>query len=73
VWHANGIQCVKSEYNNVAGRTYPSLSFSRLAVDLVKPVKQVSIKRVFPSGRLIGWKVVTNSVLYLKKKKELGS
>lgn len=58
----------RSEDNNVVGRTYPSLSFSRLAIDLVKPVKQVSIQWVFPGGRLIGWKVATNSVLYLKQK-----
>ena len=58
----------RSEDNNVVSRTYPSLSFSRLAIDLVKPVKQVSIEWVFPGGRLIGWKVATNSVLYLKQK-----
>lgn len=57
----------RSGDNNVVGRTYPSLSFSRLAIDLVKPVKQVSIQWVFPGGRLIGWKVATNSVLYLKQ------
>ena len=52
----------------LVGRPYPSLSFSRLAIDLVKPVKQVSIQWVFPGGWLIGWKVATNSVLYLKQK-----
>ena len=60
----------RSEYNSMVGRTYPSLSFSRLAIDLVKPVKQVSIKRVFPGGRLIRWKIITNSALNLKKKME---
>jgi len=50
---------------------YPSLGFSRLAIDLVKPVKQVSIKRVFPGGRLVGWKIITNSALNLKKRQVL--
>lgn len=57
----------RSENSSMVGRTYPSLGFSRLAIDLVKPVKQVSIKRVFPGGRLIRWKIITNSALNLKK------
>ena len=61
----------RSENNSMVGRTYPSLSFSRLAIDLVKPVKQVSKKRVFPGGRLIRWKIITNSALNLKKMEAL--
>ena len=67
----------RSGDHNMVGRTYPSFRFSRLAIDLVKPVKQVSIKRIFSGSWLIRWKVVTNSVLYLKQqqqqKKQVGS
>lgn len=52
--------------HNKPKKTHPSLSFCRLAINLVKAVKQVSVKWVFPGGRLIRWKVIANSILHLK-------
>ena len=34
---------------------YLSLCFCWLSIDPIKPVKQVSVERVFPGGRLIRW------------------
>lgn len=66
--HFQLFKCKTKERQLDHTRVYPSLSFCWLPIDPVKPVKQVSVERVFSGGWLIRRKILTNSVFNLKNK-----